>query len=34
LAFIYAIFLGIKAYGGNEVEVPVITNFCKNQGWI
>jgi uncharacterized membrane protein len=34
LAFIYAIFLGIKAYGGNEVNVPVITNFCKNQGWI
>jgi uncharacterized membrane protein len=34
LAFIYAIFLGIKAYGGNEVEIPVITNFCKNQGWI
>ncbi|MBN1979409.1 MAG: hypothetical protein JW918_18590 [Anaerolineae bacterium] len=34
LAFIYAIFLGIKAYGGNEVTVPVITDFCKKQGWI
>jgi uncharacterized membrane protein len=34
LAWIYGIFLGIKAYGGNEVQVPVITNFCKNQGWI
>jgi uncharacterized membrane protein len=34
LAFIYAIFLGIKAYGGEEVTVPVITDFCKNQGWI
>ena len=34
LALIYAIFLGIKAYGGNEVTVPVITNFCQTQGWI
>jgi uncharacterized membrane protein len=34
LGWIYGIFLGIKAYGGNEVQVPVITNFCKNQGWI
>ncbi len=34
LAFIYAIFLGIKANGGEWVTVPVITDFCKNQGWI
>ncbi len=30
----YAIYLGIKAYGGDWVEVPVLTNLAKNQGWI
>lgn len=24
----------IKSYGGEWVEIPMITNFCKNQGWI
>ena len=33
LFWIYAIFLGIKAYKGEWVEVPVITDFVKNQGW-
>jgi uncharacterized membrane protein len=27
------LYWGIKAYGGNMVEIPVITNFVKNQGW-
>ncbi len=22
-----------KAYQGEEIEIPVITNFAKNQGW-
>ena len=30
----YSIYLGIKAYGGEYVEIPVVTDFCKNQGWI
>jgi uncharacterized protein len=33
LVLIYEIYLGIQAYNGKLVEVPVITNFCKNQGW-
>ena len=31
---IYQIYLAIKAYQGEWVNVPVVTNFCKNQGWI
>ncbi len=33
IAFIYPIYLGIKAYQGEWVVVPVVTDFCKNQGW-
>ena len=31
---IYTIYLGIQAYQGGWVEVPFITGFCKNQGWV
>ncbi len=31
--FIYQIYLGIQAYNGNWVEVPVLTDFAKKQGW-
>ena len=34
LGLIYVIYLAIRAYQGQWVEVPFITNFCKNQGWI
>lgn len=34
LGVIYSIYLGIKAYQGEYVTIPVITNFCKKQGWI
>lgn len=34
LAFIYAIVLGIQANKGERVTIPLITDFCKNQGWI
>jgi uncharacterized membrane protein len=34
LGLIYAIYLAIQAYQGQWVEVPFITNFCKNQGWV
>ena len=28
------IYPAIKAYQGEEIEIPVITDFCKGQGWI
>lgn len=31
---IYQIYLGIQSYGGNWIEVPFVTDFCKKQGWI
>ncbi len=34
LAFIYSIFLGIQAYQGKLVTVPVLTDFAKKQGWV
>ncbi|MFZ5858643.1 MAG: DUF4870 domain-containing protein [Chloroflexota bacterium] len=30
---IYMIYLGIKAYQGETVNVPFLTDFIKNQGW-
>ncbi len=33
VGFIISIYWGIKAYQGNYVEIPVISNFVKNQGW-
>ena len=33
IAFVYPIYLGIKAYQGEWVVVPVITDFVQNQGW-
>jgi uncharacterized membrane protein len=33
LVWIYAIYLGIKSYQGEKVEVPVISDFVRNQGW-
>jgi uncharacterized membrane protein len=33
LVWFYLVYLGIQAYGGKYVEIPVITNFCKGQGW-
>ena len=31
--FIYAIYLGLQAYQGQMVTIPVITDFVKSQGW-
>ena len=31
---IYQIYLAVKAYQGVWVTIPVVTDFCKNQGWI
>ena len=32
-AFVFNIIWGIKAYNGEYVEIPVITDFVKKQGW-
>lgn len=31
--WLYLIYLGIQAYQGKSVEIPLITDFVKNQGW-
>ncbi|MBN1231410.1 MAG: hypothetical protein JXA19_06085 [Anaerolineales bacterium] len=31
--FFYQLYLAYKTYQGELVEIPVITNFVKNQGW-
>ncbi|MCX6081398.1 MAG: hypothetical protein NTW32_17845 [Chloroflexi bacterium] len=33
LVWIYALYLAYQAYQGKTVEIPVITNLCKGQGW-
>jgi uncharacterized membrane protein len=33
LLWIYAIVLGVQSYQGKWVEVPVISDFVRNQGW-
>jgi uncharacterized protein len=33
LVLIYQLFLAYKSYQGEYVEIPVITNFVKGQGW-
>ncbi len=33
LLWFYMIYLGIQAYQGQPVTIPVITDFVKNQGW-
>jgi uncharacterized membrane protein len=33
LIFVYCIYLGIQAYNGKYVEIPVVTDFVKKQGW-
>ena len=33
LVWLYMVYLGIQAYKGNEVTIPIITDFVKNQGW-
>jgi uncharacterized membrane protein len=27
------VYWGFQAYGGKYVEIPLITKFCKDQGW-
>ncbi|MGQ9834084.1 MAG: hypothetical protein ACUVRJ_09875 [Candidatus Villigracilaceae bacterium] len=34
ILFLVMIYWGIKAYQGEYVTIPVITDFIKNQGWV
>ncbi len=34
LAWLVMFYWAYKAYQGEKVEIPVITNFIKNQGWV
>jgi len=34
LLWFYSIYLGIKAYQGEMVTIPLLTDFGKKQGWI
>jgi len=34
ILFLVLIWWGIEAYQGKWVEIPFITNFIKNQGWV
>ncbi|MDW8326006.1 MAG: hypothetical protein RMK99_05525 [Anaerolineales bacterium] len=33
LLFGYQVYLGVQAYQGRTVTIPIITDFVKNQGW-
>lgn len=33
LVWVYMLYLAYQAYQGQYITVPVITDFCKNQGW-
>jgi uncharacterized membrane protein len=33
LVYLYCIYLGIKSYQGEMVEVPVVSDFVRKQGW-
>jgi uncharacterized membrane protein len=33
ILWVIGVYWGIKAYGGEYVEIPGITNFVKDQGW-
>lgn len=31
---VYVIYLAVQSYQGKWVTIPVVTDFCKGQGWI
>jgi uncharacterized membrane protein len=33
LVWLYQLFCAYKAYQGEMIEIPIVTNLCKNQGW-
>ena len=34
LVWVVLLYPGIKAYQGELIQIPFVTDFCKNQGWI
>ncbi len=34
IVWAYGLYVGIKAYQGETVKVPVVTDFAKKQGWV
>jgi uncharacterized membrane protein len=34
VGLIYAIYAAVKAYQGEMLEVPVLSDFVRNQGWV
>jgi uncharacterized membrane protein len=32
--YIVQLYWGYQAYQGNDINIPVITDFVKNQGWV
>lgn len=34
LVYLVFFYWAYKAYQGEMVEIPVVTNFCKNRGWV
>ncbi len=34
IVWIYSVYQGIQAYNGKIADIPGITNFAKNQGWL
>ncbi len=33
IPYVPLIIWGIQAYQGKDVNIPLVTDFCKNQGW-
>ena len=33
LVWFYQLYLGYQAYQGQTINIPILTDFCKNQGW-
>lgn len=33
LVWFYQLYLAYQAYQGQTINIPIITDFCKNQGW-
>ena len=33
LVWFYQLYLGYQAYQGQTINIPIVTDFCKNQGW-
>ena len=34
LVWFYQLYLAYLAYQGQTINIPIVTDFCKNQGWV